>query len=163
MNNFDNEFEKAVRQITDAMPLAEELEKPTLLHSIRVGIYLYNNQYSREVCIAGLLHDAIEDTKITKEDIENNFGKEIAEIVQANTKDENLTDNKYKDMMIKCIEYGEDALIVKAADIIDNFNYYTRINEHEGLAYVHHITSLLLELKPEDFKDPIFDYLKSLK
>lgn len=136
MTNFDNEFEKAVRFITIAMPSAEELEKPTLFHSLRVGIFLYTHKYSRVICIAGLLHDAIEDTKITKSEIESDFGIDIANIVVANSKDDNLHGKeKYKKLIEQCIKYGEEALIVKAADILDNHLYYTRINNSGGLDY----------------------------
>jgi len=161
MNNFDNEFENSIRFLTHYMPNAQDLEKPTLFHSIRVGNYLYSNNYSREICIAGLLHDAIEDTKVTREQIENEFGNDIAEIVQANTKNESI-ENKYEDQIVRCIKMGESALIVKTADIIDNYNYYTRIANPGGLDYVHRISKLLFKLKPEAYQDPVFEKLNSL-
>jgi (p)ppGpp synthase/HD superfamily hydrolase len=163
MNHFDSEFEKAIRFITNAMPPAEELEKPTLFHSIRVGVYLYNHGYNREVCLAGLLHDSIEDTRVTQTDIENNFGKEVAELVAANSKNETLAkDIIYKKLLEQCIEYGEDALIIKAADILDNHIYYTKINEPEGLHYTRTITKLLLEMKPKEFQNKIFNELENI-
>lgn len=161
MNNFDNEFEKAIRFVTRVMPPAEDLEKPTLLHSLRVSIYLWRHKYNRKICIGGLLHDVIEDANITKEEIENNFGKEIAEIVDANTISESLLEDKYKDLITRCIKYGQDALIIKAADVLDNFNYYTRMNNSNGLEYAKHIKSLLLEMKPESYKDHIFEVLRT--
>ncbi len=161
MNNFDIEFEKAIRFITDAMPPAEELEKPTLAHSIRVGVYLYNKGYKREICIAGLLHDAIEDTNLRKEVIEKEFGKEISDIVVANTKNDSLLENeKWNKLIEQCINYGEDALIVKAADILDNYIYYSRINNSEGLSYTKNITKILIEMTPDEYKNDIFKQLK---
>ncbi len=159
MNNFDNDFETAVRFLSKHMPKAEDLEKPTLLHSLRVGVYLFQKGYSKEICIAGLLHDLIEDSKISKEDISNEFGEEIANLVKANTKNENIK-NKYEDLITRCIELGENALIIKAADIIDNFNYYSKISNAGGLSYVHEIGELLFKLKPTNYNDKIFEELK---
>lgn len=108
MNNFDDEFEVAIRLLTENMPDAEDLEKPTLFHSIRVGVHLYNLGYSREICLAGLLHDVVEDADITKDDIEEEFGSEVALLVKANTKDEDL-ENKYEDLIERCVLAGEGA------------------------------------------------------
>ncbi len=162
MNNFDNEFEDAIRFLTNNMPAAEDLEKPTLFHSLRVGVYLYTNNYSREICIAGLLHDLIEDSEVDEKEIEEDFGREAALLVQANSKNKEL-ENVYEDLISRCIKTGESALIVKAADILDNYNYYIRINNAGGLDYVKMISSILLKEKPDEFKDPIFEELKLIK
>lgn len=161
MNNFDNDFENAIRFLSSNMPKAEDLEKPTLFHSLRVGVYLYQQGYGKDVCIAGLLHDLIEDSETTKEIISKEFGESIANLVDANTKKENI-ENKYEDLITRCIDAGEDALILKAADIIDNYYYYTKVSNDEGLSYVHMIGKLLLKQIPTDFSDKIFKELKLL-
>jgi len=54
-------FEKAVRLLVEYMPHSDaDSRKPILFHDIRVGVYLYENGYSENIVLAGVLHDAIE-------------------------------------------------------------------------------------------------------
>lgn len=53
-------FERAVKLLTLHMPVGEDRKKPILMHAIRVGLYLYEHDYSPDVVIAGLLHDILE-------------------------------------------------------------------------------------------------------
>jgi (p)ppGpp synthase/HD superfamily hydrolase len=162
-DNFESEFEDAIRILTNAMPPAEELEKPTLIHNLRVAIYLYTHGYSRQICLGGLLHDAIEDTKITLQEIEERFGKEVSTLVQANTKNNSLQGmEKYEELTKRCIEVGQAGAIIKAADILDNYIYYSKINELEGKNWMIKTGNMLLKEIPEIYTDPIFDELKQL-
>jgi (p)ppGpp synthase/HD superfamily hydrolase len=159
----DRDFEEAVRFLSEKMPDVNDLPKPTLLHSIRVGIYLYNHKYSSSVCIAGLLHDLIEDSDVTIENIENKFGSNIALLVKANTKNEDLPEEKrYEELLKRCIESGENASIIKAADIIDNLNAYRKIKSDEGIKNMLNFGTILLEIKPKRFNDRIFQELQEM-
>jgi (p)ppGpp synthase/HD superfamily hydrolase len=156
----DRDFEQALRFLSEKMPDANNLPKPTLLHSTRVGIYLHNHGYNSSICIAGLLHDLVEDSDVSLDDIEQSFGKEVAVLVDANTKDEELPEGKtYEELLKKCIESGEDASIVKAADIIDNLITYRKIHSDEGIANMLRFGKILLELKPVSYTDKIFQEL----
>lgn len=55
-------------------------------HSLATAINLANMKVSTPVIIAGLLHDVPEDTKRTIKDIKNNFGGEVAALVEGITK-----------------------------------------------------------------------------
>lgn len=114
-----------------------ESTKPTLLHSIRCGMELLNNGYGTDIVIAGILHDSIEDTNATSEDIERLFNEEIARIVAANTKDPTIEDkNKRREELIKrCCNSGLEATIVKVSDIYDNYLYYKATNNIELVNY----------------------------
>ena len=159
----DRDFEEASRFLSEKMPDANDLPKPTLLHSIRVGIYLYNHEYSSSVCIAGLLHDLVEDSDVTIEDIENKFGYDVAQLVKANTKNEELPKEKiYEELLKRCIESGEEASIIKAADIIDNLNTYRRIKSAEGIQNMLNFKTILLKIKPKGFNDRIFQELQEM-
>lgn len=74
--------------------------------------------------IVSILHDAIEDTWITFEYIEREFGRDIAEDVQILTKDPNIDYKQDKEALvaylITCFSKLRTAL-VKAADRIHNF------------------------------------------
>jgi GTP pyrophosphokinase len=55
--------------------------EPYIIHPIAVAQLLASQNLPASVLIAGLLHDVVEDTHITQKEIENSFGKDIAEIV----------------------------------------------------------------------------------
>lgn len=67
-----------------------------------------------KVIILSLLHDTIEDTDTSYDEIENKFGKDIAESVMALTKNEKLPKNE------QISTVGKEAAIVKLADRIFN-------------------------------------------
>jgi len=161
--NFDNEFEKAIRMVSKAMPLAEELIKPTLLHSIRVGMYLYNNGYNREISIAGLLHDVIEDTKLVKKDIIKNFGNEIYDLIDVNSKNYSLEKTQRgPDSIRRCAEHSEAALIIKTADVMDNIYYFSKIKRLVSVDKMIFYAKLILKCKPKNYHDKIFKELNKI-
>ncbi len=51
--------------------------KPALMHALRVGMYLYGREYSREIILAGFLHDAFEWAGIDRDILQSEFGDEI--------------------------------------------------------------------------------------
>ena len=54
---------------------------PYITHPLSVGLMLSQFGAEEDEIIAGLLHDVIEDTEYTYEDIKNEFGQKIADIV----------------------------------------------------------------------------------
>ncbi len=60
--------------------------KPYFEHCLAVGQILASWGMDQNTVIGGLLHDTIEDTEVTFQDIENKFGKDIAELVEGVTK-----------------------------------------------------------------------------
>lgn len=66
--------------------------------------------------LVALLHDTIEDTSVTYEDIEKRFGKEIADCVEVLTHRKGESHHDY----ITRVLTNEDAIAVKIADICDN-------------------------------------------
>ena len=107
--------------------------KPVLFHSFKVAYKLYQYDYSEEVVIAGALHDLLEDTKVTKADIKNNYGESIVNIVSTVSFDSNIKDEleQARVMFQNCIDYGIEAVIIKCADLIDNINYVIFVNDKE--------------------------------
>lgn len=59
-----------------------EPDKPMIIHPLSVGMLLEEYGYDDNVIAAGYLHDVVEDTKYTIEDIEKYFGKDIAYLVR---------------------------------------------------------------------------------
>lgn len=58
-----------------------EQDKPMIMHPISVGMLLEEFGYDDNVIAAGYLHDVVEDTKYTIEDIKQEFGDDIASLV----------------------------------------------------------------------------------
>lgn len=158
-------FEKAVRILSKYMPPSDEnRRKPVMFHNIRVGVYLYENGYSEDVVLAGVLHDAIEWSGASEQLLRDEFGDNVARLIFANTKDDAIVDKEEKtnELIQRCIQNGQDALIIKAADIIDSFKWYTSQNNEDELKN-HCIknANVIFNLKPKNFEDKIFNELKS--
>jgi GTP pyrophosphokinase len=60
--------------------------EPYIIHCIAVAEILASLKQSPEVIAAGLLHDTVEDTSLTNEDIKREFGESIASLVEGVTK-----------------------------------------------------------------------------
>ncbi len=56
---------------------------PYISHPYTVGMILLKENCSEEVVIAGILHDTIEDTTVTYEELAREFGSKVANLVQA--------------------------------------------------------------------------------
>ena len=136
---FDYELEKAMDEaimvLSKAFSEPGHNEKPVTLHSIRVGTGLFDRGYSRDIVLAGLLHDILEDTDYPAKLVEEKFGGHVAKLVCAATLDPSISDKqeRERDVFLRCHDLGFDALVVKCADILDNIDYFKPTPGYEAL------------------------------
>ncbi|HQI13345.1 MAG TPA: HD domain-containing protein [Candidatus Woesebacteria bacterium] len=99
--------------------------KPLLSHCIRVAFRLDSLGYKKDIVIAALLHDLIEDTDTSISEIEKRFGKKIANLVTLLTFDMNINDKlvRYQSNFSRC-KKNKTALLIRSSDLMENSFYY---------------------------------------
>ena len=83
-----------ISQIEKAYKIAREAHKdqkrksgePYIIHPLCVAIILADLELDKETIIAGILHDVVEDTIMTLDEVEKEFGAEVALLVDGVTK-----------------------------------------------------------------------------
>lgn len=153
-----------------------EPDKPMIFHPMGVGVLLEQYGFDSHVVAAGYLHDVVEDTKYTIEDIREEFGEDIAELVMgASEPDKSLSweeRKKHTIEEIKKLPLRSKAVI--CADKIHNledlmmnfiksgkrdFSAFKRGEEKQRWYYTSVYESLILG---EDTSLPIFQRLKNI-
>ncbi len=101
--------------------------EPYVSHCIEVARILADLQLDTTTVTSGLLHDIVEDTDITIEDIEREFGTEIAQIVDGLTKIANLPLSSREERQVEnyrklLLSIAKDArvILIKLADRLHN-------------------------------------------
>ena len=84
-------IQKAYRIAYDAHKgQARKSGEPYIIHPLCVAIILADLELDKETIVAGLLHDVVEDTIMTDDEIKEEFGQDVALLVDGVTKLEKL-------------------------------------------------------------------------
>lgn len=153
-----------------------EPDKPMIIHPIGVGLLLEEYGYDDAVIASGYLHDVVEDTSYTIDDIENEFGSDVANLVMsASESDKSLSWEERK----KCTIEKTKSLplrnkLIICADKINNledlmikfqksgkrdFSLFKRGDEQQKWYYTGVYESLIYG---EDENLPLFKRLKNV-
>lgn len=96
---------------------------PYINHCMEVSRILHKNGYSEDIVIAGLLHDTVEDTEATLEDLRIGFGEEVSNLVNYVSEDKlpelSWTERKVR-YIKKLTDAPEGAVVISAADKLHN-------------------------------------------
>lgn len=123
-------IEQAIRAVSllhDEQLRRGEIPLPYVSHLFSAAMIVRDYTDDEDTIVATLLHDTLEDTDYTLEELTEDFGEQVAEIVLTVTEPSEDKDGKLpwrakKDAYVKQIKKGpEKALIVCAADKIHNF------------------------------------------
>jgi GTP diphosphokinase / guanosine-3',5'-bis(diphosphate) 3'-diphosphatase len=100
---------------------------PYIIHPVAVAKILTDLKLDSATITTGLLHDTIEDTKVTYESVKKEFGEEVANLVEGVTKISELetkasTDSKAENFRKLILATSKDirVLLVKLADRLHN-------------------------------------------
>jgi (p)ppGpp synthase/HD superfamily hydrolase len=100
---------------------------PYITHLVATAFTLMDYTDDEDVVIAGLLHDTLEDTDYTIDELQEDFGGRVRELVEAVTEPKSTPENKitwrdrkntYTQQLKKA---PTDAVLIAAADKIHNF------------------------------------------
>ena len=96
---------------------------PYIIHPISVALEIAQTGGvdDPEILAAALLHDTIEDTETTPEELEEQFGKQVRKYVLEVTDDKDLLKNERKEKQIEHAEtLSKGAVLIKLGDKISN-------------------------------------------
>jgi (p)ppGpp synthase/HD superfamily hydrolase len=160
-------LEHAVQVLFDATKSRPKKgRKPLVMHSLRVAFKLMSQGYGLNVVLGGLLHDLLEKSLMSPEQVMRQFGLEVASTVQATTNDLRIRDPiaRYADSVERCAVVGEGALLARCADLIDNCERALALRLTPRIPKLREKIELLLQAcHEEDLDSPLLDELKSLQ
>src|SRR5215813_13733513 len=115
--------------------------EPFLVHPLEVALVLADMKLDSIAIAAGLLHDAIEDTPVTHEDVRREFGEQVAHIVEGVTKidkiefasrEERQAENVRK--MVLAMVNDIRVVLIKLADRLHNMRTLKHLPEERRQA-----------------------------
>lgn len=114
-------------------------------HPVAVAELLAAEGFGDEAVAAALLHDVVEDSDASVEDVRKRFGVRVADLVAALTDDESIEPyERRKDLHRQRVEAaGGDALAIYGADKLSNISVLRRTYAEQG------------ESVGEEFKAPL--------
>ncbi|RKX75279.1 MAG: phosphohydrolase [Spirochaetes bacterium] len=107
---------------------------PYISHPIAVGLMLIKYGYPEEVVTAGILHDVVEDTALSLNELEEEFGIEVASLVEEVSElDKSLSWERRKNRYFERLKgASREAKAISCCDKIHNMRSIIRSVEEGG-------------------------------
>lgn len=101
---------------------------PYILHPLRVGTLLIEVDSPEPVVIAGILHDTVEDTPVTLQEVAARFGERVATLVDSVSEpDKRASWDERKRHTVERLRHADaDTLLIACADKLDNIRSMRR-------------------------------------
>jgi (p)ppGpp synthase/HD superfamily hydrolase len=127
---------------------------PYIEHPTAVAARLESLGYDEEVVAAALLHDVVEDSDVTVEELRAELGDRVAELVAALSDDESIEDYRQRkdEHRSRVRRVDGDAFAIYGSDKLTNSSTLHLALEHEGDA-VRDEFKVPLELKLEAWEE----------
>ena len=110
--------------------------EPYILHPIEVAIILADLRMDVDTLAAALLHDTVEDTDVTPEDVEREFNAQVRQLVEGVTKItrievESLSDKQVATIRKMFVAMSKDirVIVIKLADRLHNMRTLAALRE----------------------------------
>ena len=107
-------------------------------HTVEVATILAQLRLDTDTIVSGLIHDTIEDTSVTLRDVEEDFGRQVASIVDGVTKlgrvqFRSATEQQVENYRKMLLSMASDArvILVKLADRLHNMRTLEHLPEHK--------------------------------
>lgn len=133
--------------------------EPYIEHPIRVAGLVKTVPHTEEMICAAYLHDVVEDTDVTLENIKEKFGDKVADLVSELTdefvkkKYPHLNRKKRKEKEVqRQSKISKEAKTIKLADVIDNTRDIVENDRDFARRYVPEMADLVEALQGGDFK-----------
>ena len=121
---FSERFEKAIGIAAVAHDVQKRKGKDKIsyiAHPFNVGVILMNMGFDEDTVIAGILHDAIEDTDYGYDGIKKDFGVSVADLVKRVTNPDGASYDECKKFQQQTLKDAPiEAKAIKAADLLHN-------------------------------------------
>tara|TARA_Y100001980_G_C14556124_1_gene346518 strand:+ start:2824 stop:5013 length:2190 start_codon:yes stop_codon:yes gene_type:complete len=127
--------------------------EPYFNHCIEVASNLVKWDMSSDVIIAGLLHDSIEDTELTKDNVVKEFGNDVYNLVDGVTK---LSDIKFNSREQKQAENFMKMFLSVASDIrVIIIKFSDRLHNMQTINYLPLIKQRRIAIETRDVYAPL--------
>ncbi len=147
---------------------------PYIYHPMEVALIVAQMTEDQEVISAAYLHDVLEDTSVTPEELEAQFGSRILSLVRAETEDKSLSWRERKASTVAHLQYASTEMkILTLGDKLSNMrstardymvmgdSIWQRFNEKSRESHQWYMEGVLEGLKSlEGF--PAYQELKQL-